>query len=179
MDSDKKNRQTGNTFRQRNSTVGHQEISRQNSKKPSLLASSGSSKMNKSKVKHNERGGAGVKLVAILVILFLVGHAGLNYVPVAYSAESFKSEMYTAVVQGLAMPGRGMSPVDAVKERVQRAARSNDIPEDAVMDVKMVNKVVQARVVYTKTVNVLPLGIYTYNYNFDHTATPTGFLLKD
>lgn len=135
--------------------------------------------MNKSKDKHNERGGAGVKLTAILVILFLVGHAGINYVPVAYSAESFKSEMYTAVVQGLAMPGRGMNPIDAVKQRVQRAARSNDIPEDAVMDVKMVNKVIQARVVYTKPVNILPLGIYTYDYHFDHVATPTGFLMKE
>ena len=135
--------------------------------------------MSKSKYKHNERGGAGVKLTIVLVILFLIGHAGINYIPVAYSAESFKSEMYTAVVQGLAMPGRGMSPVDAVKERVLRAAKSNDVPEDAVMDVKMVNKVVQAHVVYTKPVSILPLGVYTYDYHFDHTATPTGFLLKE
>lgn len=135
--------------------------------------------MNKNKTRHNERGGAGVKLTIILVILFLVAHGGYNYVPVAYSAESFKSEMYTAVVQGLAMPGRGMTPVDAVRERVKRAAKSNDIPEDAVMDVKMVNKVVQAHVVYTKSVDILPLGIYTYDYHFDHTATPTGFLLKE
>ncbi len=135
--------------------------------------------MSKIKYKHNERGGAGVKLTAVLVVLFLVGHAGLNYVPVAYSAESFKSEMHTAVVQGLAMPGRGITAVDAVKARVQRAAKSNDVPEDAVMDIKMVNKVVQAHVVYTKSVNILPLGLFTYDYNFDHTATPTGFLLKD
>lgn len=134
--------------------------------------------MSKSKYKHNERGGAGVKLTFILVILFLVGHAGLNYVPVAYSAESFKSEMYTAVVQGLAVPGK-MTPVAAVKERIQRAAIANEIPQDAVMDVKQVKQVVEARVVYTKTVNILPLGLFTYNYHFDHTATPTGFLLKD
>lgn len=135
--------------------------------------------MSKIKYKHKERGGAGVKLTIILVILFLIGHAGLNYVPVAYSAESFKTEMHTAVVQGLAMPGRGITAVDAVKARVQRAARANEIPDDAEMDIKMVNKVVQAHVVYTKSVNILPLGLYTYDYNFDHTATPTGFLLKD
>lgn len=134
--------------------------------------------MSKNKNRHNERGGAGVKLMIILAVLFLAAHGGYNYVPVAYSAESFKSEMYTAVVQGLAVPGR-MSPVEAVKTRIQRAAIANDIPEDAVFEVKEVNKVVQARVVYTKTVNILPLGIYTYNYNFDHTATPTGFLLKE
>lgn len=134
--------------------------------------------MSKNKNRNNERGGAGVKLTIVMVVLFLAAHGGYNYIPVAYSAESFKSEMYTAVVQGLAVPGR-MSPVDSVKTRIQRAAVANDIPEDAVMDVKVVNKVVQAHVVYTKTVNILPLGLYTYSYHFDHTATPTGFLLKN
>ncbi len=135
--------------------------------------------MSKIQYKHNERGGAGVKLISVLVILFLAAHAGFNYVPVAYQAESFKSEMYTAVTQSLAMPNRRLTPVDAARERIQRAAISNEIPEDAEMDIKLVKQVVQARVVYTKTVNILPLGLFTYNYHFDHTATPTGFLLKD
>jgi len=33
-------------------------------------------------------------------------------------------------------------------------------------------------VTYTKKVPILPLGIYTYNYVFDNTATPAGFLMK-
>jgi hypothetical protein len=37
---------------------------------------------------------------------------------------------------------------------------------------------VQARVYYSKPIAVLPLGLYTYNYEFDHTATPTGFMVK-
>ena len=134
--------------------------------------------MSKNIQRHNERGGAGVKLLSILMILFLAAHAGFNYVPVAYSAESFKAEMYTAVVQGLAMPGRSSTPVDAVKERVKRAVRANDVPADAYIDVKQVNKIVQAHVTYNQPVEILPLGLYTYNYHFDHTATPTGFLLK-
>lgn len=134
--------------------------------------------MSKIQDRHNERGGAGVKLVIILTVLFLAAHGGYNYIPVAYSAESFKSEMYTAVVQGLAVPGR-MSPVDSVKIRIQRAAVANEIPDDAVFEVKVVNKVVQAHVAYTKKVNILPLGLYSYDYHFDHTATPTGFLLKN
>lgn len=135
--------------------------------------------MSKIKDRCSERGSAGAKLTFVLVVLFLVGHAGINYIPAAYEAESFKSEMYTAVVQGLAVPGRGLTPVDMVKERIQRAARANGVPDNAVMDVKMVNKMVQAHVVYTKPVSILPLGIYTFDYNFDHTATPTGFLLKE
>ncbi len=58
----------------------------------------------KMKHKDSEKGGASVKLVAVLVVLFLVAHAGYNYIPVAYEAESFKQDMQTAVVQGMATP---------------------------------------------------------------------------
>jgi hypothetical protein len=135
--------------------------------------------MSNTKNREKERGGTGVKLTLVLVVLAIAAHAGINYIPVAYAAESFKSEMYTAVVQGLATPGKAISPVDAVKTRVQRAARANDIPEDAVFEIKQVNKIVQARAVYDQPVPILPFGIYTYNYHFDHTATPTGFLLSE
>lgn len=135
--------------------------------------------MGKSCSRENERGSAGVKLTIVLIILFLAANAGYNYIPTAYQAESFKSEMYTAVVQGVAMPNRGVTPVDSVKERLNRAARKNEIPPDAFMEVKQVNKRIQAHVVYTKPVSILPFGIYTYDYHFDYTATPTGFLLND
>jgi hypothetical protein len=109
--------------------------------------------------------------------MVLGANAGFNYVPVAYEAESFKTEMQTAVVQGLALPGK-LNPIDNVKAKIQRAATVNEVPADAVIDVKMAGNVISAHVVYAKPVSILPFGIYTYNYNFDHTATPTGFLLK-
>jgi hypothetical protein len=125
----------------------------------------------------SERGAAGVKLVLVLLVLFLAGNAGYNYVPVAYDAEAMKSEMSAAVMQGLALPGK-VNPVDNVKARIQRAAQTNNVPADAVIDVKQDANVLTAHVAYTKPVNILPFGIYRYNYQFDHTATPTGFLLK-
>lgn len=125
----------------------------------------------------NERGGAGIKLAAVLVVLFLLAHAGYNYIPVAYDGESFKQEMQTAVVQGLALPNGG-KPVEATKARILRVAAQSNVPTDAFVEVKMVNTVIQARVAYSKQVEILPLGLYTYTYQFDHTATPTGFLLK-
>lgn len=125
----------------------------------------------------SERGSAGIKLAAVLVVLFLLAHAGYNYIPVAYDGESFKQEMQTAVVQGLALPSGG-KPVEATKARIMRAAAQSNIPPDAVVEVKSVNSVIQARVAYSKQVEILPLGFYTYNYEFNHTATPTGFLLK-
>lgn len=129
------------------------------------------------KDRSSERGGAGVKFLIVLSVLLLVGNAGYNYVPVAYDAESFKTEMGTAVLQGMALPGK-VSPVENVKARLQRAATVNDIPADAVIDVRQTGNTITAHVTYSKQVSLLPFGIYKYNYVFDHTATPTGFLLK-
>jgi hypothetical protein len=126
----------------------------------------------------SERGGAGVKFLIIFVVLILAANAGYNYIPVAYAGESFRQEMQTAVVNGLALPGR-LNPVDVIKAKVQRAAADNDVPSDAVIEIKQVGNVVQAHAVYTKPVSILPFGIYTYTYHFDHTATPTGYLLKE
>ena len=58
------------------------------------------------KNRESERGAAGVKALCVLAAIALVGHAGYNYVPVAYSAESVKTDMNTAIMQGMALPGK-------------------------------------------------------------------------
>ncbi len=132
---------------------------------------------NSAKNRASERGSAGVKFAIALVVILLTAHAGYNYIPVAYDAESLKSDMATAVLQGLAMPGK-MDPVANVKSRIQQSIQRNNIPPEALVDVKQNANAITAQVVYTKQVNILPFGIYRYAYHFDHTATPTGFLLK-
>jgi len=127
---------------------------------------------------NSEEGGASVKLLPVLLVLILIGNAGINYIPVAYEGQSFKQDMQTAVVQGMAVPP-GITPVDMVKGKLQKAIASNNIPPDVVVQVKPASNSVIARVSYSKKVAILPFGMYTYNYKFDHTATPTGFLLKD
>lgn len=129
--------------------------------------------------RRSERGSAGTKFVIFLTVMIIAGNAGYNYVPVRYQAESMKSDMAAAVLQGLAMPGK-MNPLDNVKTRVQRAAQANDIPSDAVIAVtQAAGNSIQAHVAYEKDISILPFGIYKYHFKFDHTATPTGFLLKD
>lgn len=127
--------------------------------------------------RQSECGGAGVKFLIVLAVLVLAGNAGFNYIPVAYEAESLKTDMQTAVVQGLALPGK-MNPVDNVKTRIQKSIVENNIPTDAFVDVKQNGNALTARVAYAKQVNILPFGIYRYTYQFDKTASPTGFLLK-
>ena len=134
--------------------------------------------MNKAAITRDSEGGsAGVKFFIVLLVLVLVANAGYNYVPIAYDGQSFKAEMQTAVIQGMALPGK-VNPVDNVKARIQKAAQQNDVPPDALIDVKLAGNVISAHVTYSKQVSMLPFGIYKYNYQFDHTATPTGFLLK-
>lgn len=127
--------------------------------------------------RESERGSAGVKFVLVLVGLILVINAGINYVPVRYEAEGLKGDMETAVLQGIAMPGK-INPVENVKVRIQKAIVANNIPPDAYLEVKQAGNAITARVAYNKDVNILPFGIYKYNYKFDQTVTPTGFLLK-
>lgn len=130
------------------------------------------------KIRRSERGSAGVKFLFIFLVLILIGHAGLQYIPVAYNGASLKQEMDTAVVKGLAASGQ-IKPLDVVTASVQRAVYDNNVPSDAVIEIKPEGGVVQARVAYTKQVNILPFGIYKYKYSFDYLARPTGYLLKD
>ena len=125
----------------------------------------------------SERGSAGVKFMLVFMVLALVAHAGINYIPVAYQGASFKQEMDTAVVKGLGASGR-IKPMDAVKASINKASFDYDIPDDALVEVTPVNGVVEAHVAYERQVNMLPFGLYRYKYDFDYVAKPTGYLLK-
>ena len=128
--------------------------------------------------RRSERGSAGIKAILIFLVLFLAAHAGYNYIPVAYDGANFRQEMDTAVVKGLAASGQ-MKPLDVVKASVARAASQNNIPDDALIDIKPENGgSITASVAYTKKVGMLPFGLYDYTYKFDYTARPTGYLLK-
>ena len=129
------------------------------------------------KRRDSERGSAGVKFMIVLVVIVIAANAGYNYVPVAYNASSLKGDMDTAVLQGMALPGK-INPVGNVKERIQKAITVDNVPKEATLDVKQAGNGITARVTYNQQVNILPFGLYKYNYAFDYTATPTGFLMK-
>ena len=126
----------------------------------------------------SERGGAGIKFLFVFIILALIGHAAINYIPVAYEGASFRQEMDTAVVKALGASGR-IKPMEVVQASIDKASREYQIPEDAVVEIAPVNGVVEAHVAYSRNVNMLPFGIYKYKYDFDYTARPVGYLLKE
>ena len=124
-----------------------------------------------------ERGSATIKFLLVFLVLALVANAGINYVPVAYQGASFRQEMDTAVVRGLGASGR-IKPMEAVTASIKKASFDYEIPDDAFVEIKPVNGVVEAHVAYSRQINMLPFGLYKHNYNFDYVAKPTGYLLK-
>src|SRR5688572_3468846 len=105
----------------------------------------------------SERGSAGAKFLIILVVLVLTAHAGYQYVPVAYQGASFRQEMDTAVVKGLAASGQ-MKPLDVVKAHIQKASNDYQIPASALVDVQPAAGHIRAHVSYEIPVNMLPFG---------------------
>ncbi len=129
--------------------------------------------------KISERGGAGIKLLLALLGLILIANAGYNFVPVAYQGENFKQEMDGAVVKGTALPAVGKPPVDTVRKRLFEVVARNEIPDDAIIEVKQQGKTITGYVSYSREVQLLPFGLYVYTYNFEHTSAPSGFLIKE
>ena len=127
---------------------------------------------------HSERGSAGVKFMAVFLFIILLANAGYNYVPVAYDGASFKQEMDTAVVKGLAASGR-MVPLEVVTSHIRRAATDYNVPQDAVIDIRPNTGHISAYASFEKNVSILPFGIYKYKYKFEYLATPKGYLLKE
>lgn len=128
--------------------------------------------------RNSERGGAGVKLLAVAVVLFLIGNAGYQWIPAAYAGENLKQEMQAAVLQGLTLPPSAGNPAEATRKRLEKFAAANSIPPEAFIEVKMMKSSIQAHVSYTKQIPLVPFGIYNYEYQFNHIATPTGFLTQ-
>ena len=126
---------------------------------------------------HAQRGGASIKFMLVVIVLAVLVNAGYHYVPTAYQAENFKQEMQTAVIQVTAMPTANTNQTEMLKGRLVRLATENQLPP-ALIDVRQVNNVLTAHVKYSKEISIVPFGIYNYQYQFDHTATPSGFLLR-
>lgn len=134
--------------------------------------------LSKTHTRYTERGSAGIKLLLVMIVITLAANAGYHYIPTAYQGQSFKQDMETAVIQGVAMPSSYGKTTNVVRVKIDRAAKNNKIPYDAYINVIEKNKSVTARVFYVQKVQILPFGLYEYEYVFDHSATPDGFLTE-
>ncbi|NNF00806.1 MAG: hypothetical protein HKN25_17455 [Pyrinomonadaceae bacterium] len=123
----------------------------------------------------SQRGGAGVKVLLVLVILVIIGRAAWNFVPVWYAGENLKQELATAVKKAETLPDKN-DPKGTLVRGLDVLKRTSVIPKDAAVTIKEVKGALQTNIRYTRKVSILPFGIYDYDFVFNHTATRHGLI---
>ena len=118
-----------------------------------------------------ERGSANLKFLIVMVILVTSAYAGYLYIPVAFQANTFKDLMqhYTDVAVS-----QGYQP-SWIADQLKKSAPEYEIPDNAIITPVQRDNRIEVRVQYVREIQ---FPGYTYNYEFDHTASSTTFLTK-
>ena len=121
--------------------------------------------------RQGERGSARLKFLIVLIIIAAVGYAGYLYVPVAFSAYLYKDLMQQKVDTAAALG----YPAGWVKEQLVKSGPDYDVPDDAQIVPTRKDGRMEVQVQFTRPIE---FPGYVYEYNFDHTAHSTEFLMK-
>jgi hypothetical protein len=120
-------------------------------------------------IRHNELGGARLKLVIVLVIIAVVAYVGYLYIPVAVDAYYFKDAMQNkanlAAAQGY--------DASWLSDQVSKSRAEFRVPDDAVITSAQKDGRMEVRVQFTRPIS---FPGFTWNYDFDYTAKSTSFL---
>lgn len=120
----------------------------------------------------HESGGSRLSFLIVMALLIIGGLSAYRYVPVAYEAAEFKTEMQKTV-DGAGAMGR---TADWVTGEIVKNYPLYNVPPDADLKVDRLAKGgYQATVKFTRPIQVLG---FTYDYHFDKTVTTTGFLVE-
>ena len=119
----------------------------------------------------NQQGGARAKFVISLALFALVIYVGYMYIPVSVDAYDFKDEMQKTVDLATAQ-GHDSG---WVKDQLTKLGPDYHVPADAAITGGQREGRLEVRVQFTRPIS---FPGYTYNYNFDHTAVSTSFLMK-
>jgi hypothetical protein len=127
----------------------------------------------------SERGGSTVKFLLVLVGLFIIGFAAYNYLIVWYQTAHFRDAMNETITQAYAIPNAQINNPEYVRQKLRRIGDEDGVPAEAVIRIDRTTNGLQAQVVFTREIPILPFNLYKYKYEFNHTATPpSGFLSK-
>lgn len=121
------------------------------------------------RIRNNETGGARLKLIIALAIIAVVGYAGYLYIPVAVDAYYFKDAMQNKVNLGAA---QGFDTA-WLTDQISKSKAEFHVPDDAVITPALKEGRLEVRVQFSRPIST---PLFTYNYNFDHTAQSTTFL---
>jgi hypothetical protein len=116
-----------------------------------------------------ERGSASLKFLIVMLIIGASAYAGYLYVPVAYRAHTFK-ELMQHYVDVASAEGK---PPGWAGEQLMKNFAEYEVPANALITPGKRDNRIEVRVQFVRPVE---FPGYTYNYEFDHTATSTAFL---
>lgn len=113
-----------------------------------------------------ERGEGRLKFLIVVAILAVIAYCAYQYVPVAIQAYQLKDVMQQTV-NTAAMQSQTTS--DSLRQSLADRAQEYGAPPPPATQVEAEQRDGrwQARVQYTRQI---PLLVYTYQYNFDHTV---------
>jgi hypothetical protein len=125
------------------------------------------------KNRNSEMGSARLKFLVAMTIIIGGGYLGYQYIPVAFQAYQYKDLMqhYTEVAGA-----QGYKPGWAA-DQLAKSAVEYQIPPNLSITPGQKEGRVEVRVQYSVPIEMLPGGLWTYNYEFDHTARSTAFLV--
>lgn len=118
-----------------------------------------------------ERGGSRLKFLIVMAILGTIAYAGYYYVPVAYNAYLYKDLMQTKVDAAAALA----YPPAWVTDQLTKSGPEYEVPPEAVITATQENDRMKVSVQFSKPIEY---PLYTYVYEFDHTAQSVQFLGK-
>ena len=120
--------------------------------------------------RRNEFGGARLKFILFMTLVIVGAYVGYQMLPVMYHAYVWKDLMQhkvnVAATQGY--------PATWVNDQLKKSAPEYQIPPDAEIIAAPLDQRIQVRVQYKK---LIEFPGYTYEYDFDHTAKSTEFLM--
>lgn len=118
----------------------------------------------------NERGGARLKFIIAITVFAAVAYTGYLYVPVAVDAYYFKDVMQNkvdlAATQGYEAAW--------IADQLNKSKAEYHVPQEAIITPGRNDQRMEVRVQFTRPIS---FPGFTYNYEFDHTAKSTTFLI--
>ena len=119
--------------------------------------------------RRGERGGARLKFMIVVAIIGVIAFALYVCIPVAYDAYLLKDLMQHDVNVAVAAG----YPPSWIRDQLTKASKEYNVPADALIEPTMQDNKMQVRVQFVRPIDFM---LFTYQYDFDHTARSTEFL---
>ncbi|MEO6393394.1 MAG: hypothetical protein ABIP75_16215 [Pyrinomonadaceae bacterium] len=126
--------------------------------------------------RRSELGGSRITLTIVLVVLALSIFAGYNFIPIAFADSDIKTQLQTIATNAVILPASttGNNQINWTTTELNHLAQQYEIPTEA-FKAEMSGPAVKCTIKLKRKIPILPFGIYTYEYDFNFSATSAGY----